>query len=87
MAAVDLANKTNNVTAPAMNFAAVTPHASTELDFVTRALYIGGDGSVVAVNAAGVEVTFAAVPAGTILPIRTTRVDDSSTATNIVAMW
>ena len=87
MPAVDLANKSNNVTDPAMNFAAVTPSASTELDFVTRAIYVGGDGNLVVVNAAGTEVTFTAVPAGTILPIRTTRVDDSSTATSIVALW
>lgn len=87
MVAVDLANKSNNVIDPALNFAAVTPHASNELDYVTRALYVGGSGNLVVVNAAGAEVTFTAVPAGAILPIRTRRVDDSSTATSIVALW
>jgi hypothetical protein len=32
-------------------------------------------------------VTFTGVLAGTILPIRTVRIDDSSTATNMVALW
>jgi hypothetical protein len=87
MAAVDTHNTTNNVTSPVKNFVAVTPHASTELDYVTTAIYVGGAGSVVAVNADGAEITFSAVPAGTVLPIRTKRIDDSSTATLMVAMW
>lgn len=87
MAAIDTHNATNNVTSPVKNFAAITPHASTELDYVTTAIYVGGTGDVVAVNRAGTEITFSAVPAGTILPIRTSRVDDSSTATLMVAMW
>lgn len=87
MAAIDTANKSNNVIDPALNFAAVTPHASTELSYVSRALYVGTGGNVVAVNSAGAEVSFVGVPSGTILPIRTTRVDDTSTASDIVALW
>lgn len=87
MAAIDLANKSNNVVDPAGNFAAITPHASTELLFKTRAVYVGGAGNVVAVGSDGAEVTFAGVLAGTILPIRAVRIDDSSTATNMVALW
>lgn len=87
MAAVDLSNKSNNVVDPASGFAAITPHASDELAFKTRAVYVGGAGNVVAVNSAGVEVTFTGVLAGTILPIRTVRIDDSSTATSMVALW
>lgn len=87
MAAADLANKSNNVVDPAGNFAAITPHASTELAFKTRAVYVGGAGNVVAVSADGTEVTFTGVLAGTVLPIRTVRIDDSSTATSMVALW
>jgi hypothetical protein len=87
MAAVDLSNKSNNVVDPAGNFAPITPHASTELSFKTRAVYVGGAGNVVAVSADGTEVTFTGVLAGTILPIRTVRIDDSSTATAMVALW
>lgn len=72
---------------PASRFAAVTPSASVELDYVTRGLWIGTGGTVVAVNDQGNEVTFSNVPDGTLLPIRTSRIDDTSTATNIVAMW
>ncbi|NNU70432.1 hypothetical protein G9X67_34845 [Rhizobium sp. WYCCWR 11152] len=87
MAAIDLANKTSNVIDPAGNFAAITPHASNELLFRTRAVFVGGAGNVVAVSADGTEVTFTGVLAGTVLPIRTVRIDDTSTATAMVALW
>lgn len=50
------------------------------------AIYVGGAGSVVVVTAAGSEVTFAAVPAGTILPIAVSMILDSSTATNLLVL-
>ncbi|MGN7959143.1 spike base protein, RCAP_Rcc01079 family [Agrobacterium radiobacter] len=88
MAAIDLANASNDITAPAGRFAAVTPSDSADFSFVTRALYVGGDGTVVAVDANGTAVSFVGVVAGTILPIRVSRVNSTSTtATNIVAMW
>ncbi len=52
-----------------------------------RALYVGGTGDVAALNENGVAVTFAAVPAGAVLPIATARVNETgTTATNIVAL-
>ena len=87
MAAIDLENKTNNITRPASNFAAITPHASTELSYLTRAVWVGTGGNVVAVNHAGTEVTFGNVPDGTLLLIRTSRIDDTSTASGLVALW
>lgn len=54
---------------------------------IARGLYIGGAGSVVAVNVDGEAVTFAAVPAGTQLAIDHIRVNSSSTtATNMVRL-
>lgn len=88
MASTDLANASNSITAPAGRFAAVTPSDSVDLTYLTRALYVGGDGTVVAVDANGTAVSFVGVVAGTVLPIRVSRVNaTSTTATNIVAMW
>lgn len=88
MAAIDLANASNSIVAPAGKFAAVTPSDSVDLTYLTRALYVGGDGTVVAVDANGTAVSFVGVVAGTVLPIRVSRVNSTSTtATNIVAMW
>ena len=74
--------------APASSSAAVTPSDSTDLGNVTRWLYVGGLGSLVCIMADGTTATFAAVPAGTLLPIRVSRVKATgTTATDIVASW
>ena len=73
--------------APANNYVAVTPSDTVNLAPPARALYVGGAGNVVAINAEGDAITFTGVVAGSILPIRTTRVNSTSTtATNIVAL-
>ena len=78
---------------PARNFAAVTK--SDTVNFgpasaptLTRGLYVGGTGDVVAVAEDDSTVTFTAVPAGAILPIRCKRVNSTNTtATAIVRLW
>lgn len=74
--------------APNANFVAVTPSDTVDIaGGPARALYIGGAGNVVAINKSDVAVTFLGVPAGTILPISTKRVNaTSTTATSIVAL-
>lgn len=78
--------------AQAYNIAVVTPNDTTDLSNVTRWLWIGGAGNV-AVVPAGAEtnsgpVTITGVAAGTLLPIRVSRVKaTNTTATNIVALW
>lgn len=74
---------------PASNAAAVTPHDSTNLTYITRGLYIGGDGNIsVEMADTGTAIVFVGLVAGTLLPIRVTRVNSTSTtATNIVAVW
>jgi len=78
---------------PAKNFAAVTPHDTTNFGpasrpTLTRALYVGGAGNVVVVGEGDVPVTFTAVPAGTFLPVRCKRVNNTgTTATAIVRLW
>lgn len=71
--------------APAENAAAVTPGAGA-LSNTTRALYIGVAGDITVTMAGGGSVSFAAVPAGTVLPIAVTHVT-AATATSIVALW
>lgn len=73
---------------PAAFAAAVSKSDSTVLDPVPRAFYIGGDGNVVATMAGdGTDVTFTGLVAGMILPIRATKIKNSTTATAIVALY
>ena len=79
------------VFASASNAAAVTPSDTQDLSFVTIGLYVGTAGNV-AVNMAGTGTTivFVGVVAGSVLPIRVSRVLTSAngtTASNIVALW
>lgn len=50
-------------------------------------LYIGTAGALDVVTAGGDTVQFAAVLAGQFLPVQVIKVLDSSSATNIVALW
>jgi hypothetical protein len=76
------------LTSPADNAAAVTPSDSTDLAYNSRALYVGGAGNLVVTMSGGGDVTFTAVPAGSILPIRVSRVKaTSTTATSIVNLY
>lgn len=72
---------------PGANAIAVTA-ADVDLAQRTRAIYVGGAGSLV-VKMAGNEqiVTFSAVAAGSMLPLRVTQIRVGSTATSIVAIW
>ena len=70
---------------PGANALAVTPSDSTVLANV-RGLYVGGTGDVAVTMLGGAAVTFATVPAGTVLPIRVSHVMAATTATNIVAI-
>lgn len=73
---------------PAEDASAVTPSDSTNLTTAARALYVGTAGNIVLVTVGGNVITFANVQSGTILPVRTTRVNaTNTTATNIVALY
>ncbi len=77
----------DNNSGPASHAAAVTKSDSTVLT-TTRALFVGGAGDVAVTMAAGGNVTFTAVTAGTTIPIAVTKVLSTGTsATNIVALW
>lgn len=68
--------------------AAVTPNDGVDLADFAKELYVSGTGDVAVITVGGDTVTFTAVPAGTVLPIRVRRVlSTGTTATNIVAMF
>lgn len=50
------------------------------------AIYVGGTGNVAVVTEGGTTVTFNAVPVGVIIPVRTQKVLDATTATNLVGL-
>ena len=81
--------KDSNILAPALSFALITKHDSTDIPTgMTRAIYVGGAGDIAAVDKDDTAVVFSAVPAGTILPIRVRRVNSTSTtATLMVALY
>ena len=74
-------------TSPATIAEAVTPSDSIDLTNVCRALWIGGAGNISVIMANGATVLFSGVAAGTMLPLRVSRVrSTSTTATLIVAI-
>lgn len=72
---------------PYSNAEAVTPNNNTDnVPVGCRGLYIGGAGAVAVTMRDGSSATLAAVPVGSFLPLRVTRVlSTGTTATNIVA--
>ena len=72
---------------PFTHGAAVTPSDSTVLTQATLALYVGTAGNVAITWVTGGNNTFVAVPAGTVLPVRASKVlSTGTTAINIVAL-
>lgn len=73
---------------PAENAAAITPNDTTDLTNATRSLYIGGAGNVKIDTVLGDTVTLSGVVAGTVIPVRVSRVyATGTTATNLVGLW
>lgn len=73
---------------PCDNAFAITPSDSTNFSYVTRGIYVGGAGNIAAVMLDGSVVTFVGAAAGTILPIRVSRVNlTNTTATNLVGIY
>ena len=68
--------------------AAITTSDTVSLTGITRAVYVGGAGNITAIMSNGDAVLFTAVPVGTLLPIRCTRINaTATTATLLIAMY
>jgi hypothetical protein len=63
---------------PSGRLVAITKNDSTVLE-TTRGLYVGSGGNVVVTDNTGADVTFTGVAAGTLLPIRVTKVKSTNT--------
>jgi len=87
MAAVDVTQ--GGIGEPATHAVAVTPDDVDTLANVSRALYVGVTGDVtVTMYGNGNNATFVGVPAGTILPIRVSKVLATGTdATDILNLY
>ena len=76
----------NSHSDPATHASAVTKSDTTVLAGVVG-IYVGGAGNLAVTMNSGVDVIFPAVPVGSILPIRVTKVlSTGTTATNVVAL-
>lgn len=64
-----------------------TPGTAPTLRASFDAVYVGGDGNVDITDKDGNSCTYAAVPAGTILPVEGTLVGAGSTATDILYLF
>jgi hypothetical protein len=74
--------------APANHAFAVTPHDTNPIAHVSRWLYVGGAGALKLTLDSGDVVTFGAVSAGSLIPIRASIVWSAGTAaTHIVALY
>lgn len=76
-----------NLESPANHAFAITPSDTTDLAYATRAIYVGGDGSITAITVSNETITLVGVKAGSILPISVRRVTAASTATNLVGLY
>ena len=73
---------------PIENGFAVTPADGADQAQVCRAIWIGGSGDLKVTTRGGDTFTLVGVPAGTLLPLRATRIwSTGTTATNLVALY
>lgn len=81
-------NKAHEEWSPAIHAFAITPNNSTDLDYITRSIYVGVGGTIAVVMAGGEEVTFVGVQSGSVLPVRVSRVKSTGTsATNMIGLY
>ncbi len=79
-------NYSAGIVAPAMGGAIVV--LDTAFTYPSRGIWVGGAGNVSALLSNGDTVILIGVLAGTLLPLRATKITTSGTsATNMVALW
>lgn len=88
MAANAFIGYSSKLDSPATGGEAVTPSDSADLGYTSRGIYVGTAGNVAAVMLNGAVLTFKNVPAGTLLPIRCSRINNTNTtASDMVAIY
>lgn len=78
------AKRTFGLSGPATTARTVSPNDATDLPEVSRALYIGTAGNLSVIMADGMTANFTSIPAGTILPIRVSRVRNTGTTAGAI---
>lgn len=64
---------------------AITPHDTNDTTAVTEQIYVGGTGNITFTPAdGGADVLLSAIPVGTQLPIKTTRVKATGTTATLL---
>ena len=77
-----------SLTSPPEAAAAIVPDDTGSLAHATRAIYVGGAGDLRVRMLGGAVVTLAAVPAGSLLPLRVAQVlATATTATALIGFW
>lgn len=65
----------------------ITPSDTADLQETANAIYVGGAGDIALVTTGGASLTFVAVPAGSILPVKArTVLATGTTATTLLAL-
>lgn len=90
MAVLDRFNLDKNaLSAPPSHAFPITPHATNELEGLTRCIWVGTGGDVTLwTPSSAAAILFRNVPSGFLLPVRATRVlAAGTTATDLVGLW
>lgn len=66
---------------------AITPDDDADLTAVTRGIWVGVGGDLAVIMQGGEEVTFTGIADGTLLPIRVSRVLETSSADFLVGLY
>jgi hypothetical protein len=84
----DFASLAPGMSGPAAKAVSLVPSNGTDLGFATRGIYVGGGGDLrVDMQDGGAAITFVAVAAGSVLPIRVSRVyATGTTATSLIGL-
>lgn len=78
----------SDLSSPATGGQDITPSDGTDLTIFSRALWVGGAGSLRVITVEDDTINLVGIPAGTLMPIRVKRVlATGTTATAIVALW
>jgi hypothetical protein len=82
--AENYASRASGMGAPARGGFAVTPSDAVDLPHETRAIYVGASGDLSLVMVDGTAVTLCGIVAGSLLPVRVTRVKATNTTADLL---
>lgn len=88
MPAIDQFGTNGNLRNPGTNGQVVTPSDEDELEYVSRAIYVGNGGDINIVTRDGTALLFENVQDGAVIPIRARQIKaEDTTATGIIAIF